>query len=75
MRSNDVGKQGCKEKTSSTICASLSEVGKEPEEQRKSHAEDEAGDDREIESGVFAAVHDVAGEAAKMERELVSEID
>jgi hypothetical protein len=49
-------------------------VGEEPEEKRQSEAEDEAGDDGEIESGVFAAVDDVAGEAAEAEGETAAEV-
>lgn len=45
------------------------EVGEEPEEERKGEAEHEAGDDGEIESGVFAAVDDVAGKSSKAEGE------
>jgi hypothetical protein len=43
-------------------------VGEEPEEEGKCCAEDEAGDDGEIEGGVFAAMDDVAGELSKAER-------
>jgi hypothetical protein len=47
-------------------------MGEEPEEEGKGGAEDEAGDDGEIEGGVFAAMDDVAGEFAESERELSS---
>ena len=51
------------------------EVREEPEEQGKCCAEDEAGDDREIEGGVFAAMDDVAGELSEAEREFATEIE
>ena len=47
----------------------------EPEEKREGCAENEAGDDREVESCVFTAVDDVAGEFAEAERELAAEIE
>jgi hypothetical protein len=49
-------------------------VREEPEEQGKCCAEDEAGDDREIEGGVFAAIDDVPGELSEAEREFATEI-
>jgi hypothetical protein len=51
------------------------EMGEEPEEQRKPKAEEEAGDDREIESGVLAAVEDIAGNAAKTQRKSSTEVE
>jgi hypothetical protein len=51
------------------------EVGEEPEEKRQSEAEEEAGDDGEIKSGVFAAVDDVAGKAAESERKAAAEVE
>ena len=50
------------------------EMGKEPEEKRKSGTEDKTGDDGEIERGVFSAVDDVAGEFAESEREFGAEV-
>jgi hypothetical protein len=50
-------------------------VREKPEEQRKGNAENEAGDDGEIESGVFAAVDDVSGELSEAEGELGSEVE
>ena len=50
------------------------EVGEEPKEQRKAEAEDEAGDDGEIEGGVFTAVDDVAGEFTETEGEFGAEV-
>ncbi len=47
----------------------------EPEEQRESGAEDQAGDDGEVESGVFAAVDDIAREAAETKRKFTAEIE
>ena len=46
----------------------------EPEEEREADAEEQAGDDREVESGVFAAMDDVAGEAAEAEGEFTAEV-
>ena len=51
------------------------EVREKPEEQGKCSAEDEAGDDREIEGGVFAAMDDVAGELSEAKREFATEIE
>ena len=53
---------------------SAAEVGEEPEEEREGGAEKEAGDDREVESGVIAAMDDVAGEAAEADGEFAAEI-
>jgi hypothetical protein len=50
------------------------EVGEEPEEEGKRGAKNEASDDGEIESGVFAARDDVAGEFAEAERESSTEV-
>jgi hypothetical protein len=50
-------------------------VGEEPEEKEESEAKEESGDDGEKESGVFAAVDDVAGEAAESEREATGEVE
>jgi len=50
-------------------------VGEEPEEERQGEAENEAGDDRKIEGGVFATVDDVAGKSAKTKREFAREIE
>ena len=46
----------------------------EPEQQTQTEAEDEAGDDGEIKGGVFAAMDDVAGEAAEAEWKSCAEI-
>ena len=51
------------------------EVREEPEEEGKCCTEDEAGDDREIEGGVFAAMDDVAGELSEAKREFAAEIE
>jgi hypothetical protein len=40
------------------------EMGEEPEDGREDDADDQAGDDGEIEGSVLAALNDVAGEAA-----------
>ncbi len=41
----------------------------QPEEEREGGAEEETRDDGEVEGGVFAAMDDVAGEAAEAEGE------
>lgn len=51
------------------------EVGEEPENERKTEAEDEAGHDGEIEGGVLAAVDDVAGKFSETEGELSAEVE
>ena len=51
---------------------SAAKVGEEPEEKREGGAEKEAGDDRKVQSGVFAAMDDVAGEMARAEREFAA---
>lgn len=49
-------------------------MGKQPEEKREGGAEEQAGDDGKVESGVFSAVNDVAGKFSKAKGELVPEI-
>jgi hypothetical protein len=49
-------------------------MSEEPEEERKTEAEEEAGEDREVEGGVFAPVDDVAREAAEAQREFSAEV-
>lgn len=49
-------------------------MGEKPKEKREADAEKEAGDEREVEGGVLAAMNDVAGEAAKAHREFAAEI-
>ena len=68
------GSKDIRKKARGTWCASLSEVREDPEEQRESGAKDKAGDDREVESGVFAAVDDVAREAAEAQWEFSAEV-
>jgi hypothetical protein len=51
------------------------EVGKEPEEQRKAEAEDEAGDDGEVKRSMLAAMDDVSGEFAEVEWQFRVEIE
>jgi hypothetical protein len=46
----------------------------EPEEESEGGAEKEAGDDGEVEGGVFAAMDDVAREAAEAQREFAAEV-
>src|SRR6266852_2330555 len=45
----------------------------EPEEEGEGEAEDEVGDDGEVERGVLAAVNDVAGKASQAERQFAAE--
>jgi len=47
----------------------------QPEEERKTDAKDEAGDDREIESSVFAAIDNVPREAAEAEERFAAEVE
>ena len=49
-------------------------MSRKPEEEREGHAEKQAGDDREVESGVFAAMDDVAGQPAEAKRKFLAEI-
>jgi hypothetical protein len=49
-------------------------VREEPKQKRETEAEEETGDDREVEGGMFAAVHDVAGEAAEAQWEFSAEV-
>jgi len=46
----------------------------QPEEERKTEAEEEARDDGEVEDGVLAAVNDVAGEFSEPEGKLSTEV-
>jgi hypothetical protein len=50
-------------------------VGKEPNEERKANAEEEAGDNGKIKGAVFTAVDDVAGEAAEAEGKFGTEVE
>jgi len=50
-------------------------MAKEPKEEREGGAEEEAGDDGEVESRMFAAVDDVAGKATEAEGQLAAEIE
>jgi hypothetical protein len=50
-------------------------VGEEPENHGEDHAQDEAGDDGEIESGVLAAMNDVTGKAAEAKRKFAAEVE
>jgi hypothetical protein len=50
-------------------------MGEEPEEEGKRGAENEASNDGEIESGVFAAMDDVAGEFSEAEGEFGAEVE
>jgi len=46
----------------------------QPEEKRKTSAEDEAGDDRKIEGGALATVDDIAREFSQTQGEPAAEI-
>jgi len=50
------------------------EVGEEPEEQRKAKAEEEASDDGKVERSMLAAMDDVSGKFAEAERQSRVEI-
>jgi hypothetical protein len=50
-------------------------VGEEPEEEAESGAQDETGDDGEVESGMLAAADDVAGEFSQVEGEFGTEVE
>jgi hypothetical protein len=50
-------------------------VGDEPEEERVSGADEEAGDNGKVKRGVLAAVDDVPGKPSEAEREFASEIE
>jgi hypothetical protein len=54
---------------------SAAEVGEEPEEEREAEAQYKAGDDGEVERGVFAAMDDVTGEGSETKREFSAEIE
>jgi hypothetical protein len=53
---------------------SAAKLGEEPEKQAQAHTEEQASDDGKVKGGVFAAVDDVAGEAAEAEGELGAEV-
>ncbi len=50
-------------------------MGEEPEEKRKAQAEDKARNDGKVEGSVFAAMDDVAGKAAELQRKLSAEVE
>jgi len=58
----------CLERLSDKKCAEdkilVTEVGKDPEENRQDDADDKASHYREIEGSVFAVMNDIAGQAA-----------
>jgi hypothetical protein len=49
-------------------------VGEEPEEKREAEAQYKAGDDGEVERGVFATMDDIAGESSETKREFSAEV-
>jgi hypothetical protein len=50
-------------------------VGKKPEKERKDDAKEKAGNDGKVESRVFAAVNNVAREAAEAEGKFGTEVE
>jgi hypothetical protein len=50
-------------------------MGEEPEEEGKCRAEYEASDDGKVESGMFAAMDNVAGKFAEAEWEFGAEVE
>jgi len=54
---------------------SAAKMREEPEEERDGCAEHKAGDDREIEGRVLAAMNDVAGQPAETEWKLAAEVE
>ena len=58
-----------------TTPCSATEVGDEPEDESQANAEEDGSGDWEVEGGVFAAMDDVAGEAAEAEGEFAREIE
>ena len=50
-------------------------MGKEPEKQAQADTDEQAGDDGKVKGGVFATMHDVAGEATEAEGELSAEVE
>jgi hypothetical protein len=53
----------------------LAEMSYEPEEDGEGSAEEQAGDDREIERGAFAAMDDVSREAAEAQRKFSAQVE
>jgi hypothetical protein len=54
---------------------SAAELVDDPENQAEQHADDHAGDQREIKGGALAAMDDVAGQAAETKGKLAAEIE
>jgi hypothetical protein len=54
---------------------SATKMREEPEEEREDSAEEEAGDDREVEGSVFAAVDDVAWKFSEAEGKFSGEVE
>ena len=50
-------------------------MGEEPEKQREKGAEKQAGNDGKVESSVFAAMDDVAGQSSKTKGELAAKVE
>lgn len=53
----------------------FAEVSEQPEKERKNNADDETGDDGKVERGVFAAMNDIAWQAAETQCEFAAEIE
>ena len=51
------------------------EVGEEPEKERNDDAGNEAGDDREVERSVFAAMNDVTRKSSKPKGKFAAEVE
>ena len=54
---------------------SAAKLTDQPENQANDHADDQTGDEREIECAVLATVDDIARQAAKAERKLWAQIE
>lgn len=54
---------------------SAAEMREEPEEERECSAEAEAGNDGEVQGGVFTAMNHVSGEAPQAEREFTAAVE
>lgn len=55
--------------------SSAAEMVDDPENQAEQNADDDAGDQREVEGGALAAMDDVAGQAAEAKGKFGSEIE
>lgn len=53
----------------------LADVREKPKDERDAETQQQTGNDREVERGVFAAMHDVTREAAEAEWEFTAEVE